>query len=114
MFVIYLKLTSVFWAKNRQKQSWQSPGRWLMTVTPVSSVTLGACVAPAGDDHIEVSGALSAGEGHADHALGALRNGIVGPTVLTGGAPLTQAIYYAENISAALAGANVVNLTFKW
>jgi hypothetical protein len=32
----------------------------------------------------------------------------VGPTVLTGSAPWTQSIYYAKNIGAAIAGANVV------
>jgi hypothetical protein len=37
----------------------------------------------------------------------------VGPTVLTGSSPLSQAIYYAKNISAAGAGSNVVTLTFS-
>ena len=37
----------------------------------------------------------------------------VGPTVLTGSAPLSQAIYYAKNISAATAGANTVTVTFN-
>src|ERR1700758_2782671 len=36
----------------------------------------------------------------------------VGPTVLTGSAPLTQAIYYAKNIASATAGANSVTLSF--
>ncbi len=36
-----------------------------------------------------------------------------GPTVLTGSAPFSQAIYYAKNISAATAGANAVTLTFN-
>src|SRR5260370_5005616 len=34
----------------------------------------------------------------------------VGPTVLTGGAPLSQAIYYAKNISPAMAGANTITV----
>ena len=37
----------------------------------------------------------------------------VGTTVLTGSAPLSQAIYYAKNISAATPGANAVTLTFN-
>jgi hypothetical protein len=37
----------------------------------------------------------------------------VGPTVLAGQAPFSQAIYYAQNISAAIAGANTVTLTFN-
>ena len=37
----------------------------------------------------------------------------VGPTALTGSASLTQSIYYAQNIGAALAGANVVTLSFN-
>jgi hypothetical protein len=37
----------------------------------------------------------------------------VGPTVLTGSAALTQSIYYAKNISAALAGSNAVTVTFN-
>ena len=37
----------------------------------------------------------------------------VGPTVLTGSGPLSQAIYYAKNISAATAGANIVTVTFN-
>ena len=37
----------------------------------------------------------------------------VGPTVLTGSAPLSQAVYYAKNISAAIAGANTVTLSFN-
>src|SRR6202035_2108162 len=36
----------------------------------------------------------------------------VGPTALTGSSALTQSIYYAKNIVAASAGANVVTLTF--
>ena len=36
-----------------------------------------------------------------------------GPTVLTGSAALTQSVYYAKNIGAALAGANVVTLSFN-
>ena len=35
------------------------------------------------------------------------------PTVLTGSAPFSQAIYYAKNISSALAGANSVTVTFN-
>ena len=37
----------------------------------------------------------------------------VGPTVLTGSGALSQAIYYAKNILAAKAGANVVTLKFN-
>ena len=37
----------------------------------------------------------------------------VGPTALTGSAPLTQSVYYAKNIGAALAGANLVTLSFN-
>jgi hypothetical protein len=37
----------------------------------------------------------------------------VGPTVLTGTAPLSQAVYYAQNITAALAGANTVTVRFN-
>jgi len=37
----------------------------------------------------------------------------VGPTVLTGSVPLSQAVYYAQNISAATAGANTVSVTFN-
>ena len=37
----------------------------------------------------------------------------LGPTVLTGSAPLSQSIFYAKNIPAATAGANVVTLTFN-
>lgn len=37
----------------------------------------------------------------------------VGPTVLTGSAALTQSIYYAKNISAALGGSNAVTVTFN-
>ena len=37
----------------------------------------------------------------------------VGPTVLKGSVPLTQAIYYAKNIAAAVAGANTVTLKFN-
>lgn len=37
----------------------------------------------------------------------------VGPTALTGAASMTQSIYYAKNIVAALAGANVVTLSFN-
>jgi hypothetical protein len=36
----------------------------------------------------------------------------VGPTVLTGSAPLSQALYFAKNIPAALAGANSLTVTF--
>ena len=35
----------------------------------------------------------------------------VGPTVLMGSAPLSQAIYFAKNISAATAGGNAVTVT---
>jgi hypothetical protein len=37
----------------------------------------------------------------------------VGPTLITGSIPLTQAIYYAKNISAATAGANTVTVKFN-
>ena len=37
----------------------------------------------------------------------------VGPTVLTGSAPLSQAVYYAKNIAAAAAGANTVTVKFS-
>ena len=37
----------------------------------------------------------------------------IGPTALTGSSALTQSIYYAKNIVAASAGANVVTLTFN-
>ena len=37
----------------------------------------------------------------------------VGPTVLTGSIPLSQAIYYAKNILAATAGANTVTVKFS-
>ena len=37
----------------------------------------------------------------------------VGPTVLTGSVPFSQAIYYAKNISAATAGANTVTVKFN-
>jgi outer membrane biosynthesis protein TonB len=37
----------------------------------------------------------------------------VGPTVLTGSVPMSQAIYYAKNIAAASAGANVVTAKFN-
>src|SRR6202035_3552182 len=37
----------------------------------------------------------------------------VGPTVLTGSVPISQAIYYARNIAAASAGANVVTAKFN-
>jgi len=37
----------------------------------------------------------------------------VGPTVLTGSAPLSQAIYFAKSISAATAGGNAVTVTFN-
>ena len=36
----------------------------------------------------------------------------VGPTVQTGSEPVSQSIYYAKNISAAIAGANTVTVTF--
>src|ERR1700728_3246888 len=37
----------------------------------------------------------------------------VGPTALTGSAALSQSVYYAKNIGAALAGANIVTLSFN-
>ena len=37
----------------------------------------------------------------------------VGPTVLTGSAPLSQVIYFAKNIASATAGANSVTLSFN-
>jgi hypothetical protein len=37
----------------------------------------------------------------------------VGPTGLTGTAPLSQAVYYAQNIKAALHGANTVTVRFN-
>ena len=37
----------------------------------------------------------------------------VGPTVLTGSVSLSQAVYYAKNISAAAAGANSVTVKFN-
>jgi hypothetical protein len=37
----------------------------------------------------------------------------VGPTVLTGSAPMSQAVYYAKNIAAATAGANTVTVKFN-
>jgi hypothetical protein len=38
---------------------------------------------------------------------------IVGPTVLTGPTPLSQAIYLAKKIPATIAGANSVTVTFN-
>jgi hypothetical protein len=37
----------------------------------------------------------------------------VGPTILTGATPLTQSVYYAKNIVAATAGANIVTVKFN-
>src|ERR1700722_9019643 len=37
----------------------------------------------------------------------------VGPTALTGSVALTQSVYYAKNIGAALAGANVLTVSFN-
>jgi len=44
---------------------------------------------------------------------GNVYNLAVGPTVLTGSSALSQAIYYAKNILAAKAGANVVTVKFN-
>jgi hypothetical protein len=37
----------------------------------------------------------------------------VGPTVLTGSFALSQAVYYSKNITAALAGGNIVTINFN-
>jgi hypothetical protein len=46
-------------------------------------------------------------------SMGNLYQLAVGPTVLTGSAPMSQAIYYAKNIAAAAAGTNTVTVKFN-
>src|ERR1700722_389245 len=84
--------------------------------TPQSKVTVSFSGAQnAGDLNVVVVGwgDVSSQLSSVSDSKGNLYSLAVGPTALTGSAPLTQSIYYAKNISAALAGANVVTLTFN-
>src|SRR3984893_3685195 len=84
--------------------------------TPQSKVTVSFSGAQsAGDLNVVIVGwgDVSSQLSSVSDSKGNLYSLAVGPTALTGSAPLTQSIYYAKNISAALAGANVVTLTFN-
>ena len=84
--------------------------------TPQSKVTVSFSGAQsAGDLNVVIVGwgDVSSQVSSVTDSKGNLYSLAVGPTALTGSAPLTQSIYYAKNISAALAGANVVTLTFN-
>src|ERR1700676_2039995 len=84
--------------------------------TPQSKVTVSFSAAQsAGDLNVVIVGwgDVSSQVSSVTDSKGNLYSLAVGPTALTGSAPLTQSIYYAKNISAALAGANLVTLTFN-
>src|SRR6201994_3646316 len=84
--------------------------------TPQSKVT----VAFSGAQQIGDLNVVVVGWGNATSQISSITDSkgnlyhlAVGPTALTGSASLTQSIYYAKNIVAALAGANVVTLSFN-
>ena len=84
--------------------------------SPQSKVTLSFSAAQsAGDLNVVVVGwgDASSQVSSVSDSKGNLYRLAVGPTALTGSASLTQSIYYAKNILAASAGANVVTLTFN-
>ncbi len=84
--------------------------------TPQSKVALAYSAAQsAGNLNVVVVGwnDASAQVSSLTDSKGNLYHLAVGPTVLTGSAPLSQAVYYAKNISAAIAGANTVTVNFN-
>ncbi len=84
--------------------------------TPQTKVTLAYSAAQsAGNFNVVIVGwnDASAQVSSLTDSKGNLYHLAVGPTVLTGSAPLSQAIYYAKNISAAIAGANTVTVNFN-
>ncbi len=84
--------------------------------TPQSKITLPFSAAQnAGDLNVVIVGWGDASSliSSVTDSVGNVYQLAVGPTVLTGGSPITQAVYYAKNISASLAGANSVSLSFN-
>ena len=84
--------------------------------TPQTKVTLAYPAAQsAGNFNVVIVGwnDASAQVSSLTDSKGNLYHLAVGPTVLTGSAPFSQAVYYAKNISAAIAGANTVTLSFN-
>src|ERR1700676_4454131 len=82
--------------------------------TPQSKVTVSFPAAQsAGDLNVVVVGwgDASSQVSSVSDSKGNLYSLAVGPTALAGPSALTQSIYYAKNIVAASAGANVVTLT---
>lgn len=84
--------------------------------SPQSKVTVSFPAAQsAGDLNVVVVGwgDASSQVSSVSDSKGNLYSLAVGPTALTGSSALTQSIYYAKNIVAASAGANVVTLSFN-
>ena len=91
-------------------------GNYAVPQTPQSRVTVSFSGAQsAGDLNVVVVGwgDASSQVSSVSDSKGNLYSLAVGPTALTGSSALTQSIYYAKNIVAASAGANVVTLTFN-
>ena len=91
-------------------------GNYATPQSPLTAVTVPYTVAQtAGDLNVVIVGwnDATAQVSSLTDSKGNVYQLAVGPTVLTGSAPLSQAIYYAKNISAATAGANSVTVSFN-
>ena len=91
-------------------------GNYATPQSPLTSVTVPyATSQTAGDLNVVIVGwnDSTAQVSSVTDSKGNVYQLAVGPTVMTGSAPLSQAVYYAKNISAATAGANAVTVKFN-